>query len=223
MLKVFEILVDFIRGLASVVVRATFETVCGLLVGSFLIFFLLPMPCFMIGILAQAVLDHYQIVSVNGIGVAYFFVSIVISAVLIFTMFAANLIIKDKEAERDPALAGNGFDMLFIMYGTFMAFTILEIWAYYKYDGMIFSDTNDIPFWSIALYVVDLIIRGFIQDIMGKLMELAGLTGVGPTLTASAGMYRVEIVLKILMAATIVAGLKRYRDVTKGKGGMFLP
>jgi hypothetical protein len=81
----------------------------------------------MIGILAQAVLDHYQIVSVNGIGVAYFFVSIVISAVLIFMMFAANLIIKDKEAERDPALAGNGFDMLFIMYGTFMAFTILEI------------------------------------------------------------------------------------------------
>jgi hypothetical protein len=73
------------------------------------------------------------------------------------------------------------------------------------------------------LYVVDLIIRGFIQDIMGKLMELAGLTGVGPTLTASAGMYRVEIVLKILMAATIVAGLKRYRDVTKGKGGMFPP
>ena len=138
-------------------------------------------------------------------------------------MFAANLIIKDKEAERDPALAGNGFDMLFIMYGTFMAFTILEIWAYYKYDRTIFSDTNDIPFWSIALYVVDLTIRGFIQDIMGKLMELAGLTGVGPTLTASAGMYRVEIVLKILMAATIVAGLKRYRDVTKGKGGMFLP
>jgi hypothetical protein len=98
-----------------------------------------------------------------------------------------------------------------MVYGFFLCVTSLLIWLGYRWDPLIFAE-SDVRLWRIFFYTVDVGVRGFAQDIM----EYVGISSV---LTPVGVMHHVDFLLKIVMAATIISGAAKYYDLVKGKAG----
>jgi hypothetical protein len=208
--RFFRPVFRFLKGMASVTVRAVFMIFNGVIIGGFISFIPGLGVIVPIGVILQLVLDHFHIRAVSGLGLTYFCLLSAFDAIVIIMMFIGKYLGMKNDGD-DRASTNNAFDLLFMMYGCFIFFTSLLSWLYYHFDPSIFVGT-DVTFWRVFLYVLELSITGFVQDIMEHVH-------IEPILNPAGVMYHVAFVIKMIMIFTVVSGLTKYIEITKGKGG----
>jgi hypothetical protein len=166
------------------------------------------------GSIVQLFLDALKISSISGFNLALGIFLAVGNAFAILMMFLGRWFLGDEESRDDEDTLYQGFDFLFMAYGCFVVFTTVWMWLYYRFDPSSFGGTG-ISFWTVAFYVFDLAIRGFLQDVMEYMH-------IDPVLKPTGVLYHVAFAVKILMAFTVVSGALKFLERAKGGIEMLL-